>query len=144
MAIDELTIELFDCYAGPEFLPDDYEQLDQLIRYSVDHLSDETKQAKKILQDVTPDKSAKYLVPALADPNRRHATKELLQYYGPSTDTVKPLVGALADPYRRGVIEEILIGYGRACLEYIKQPRRDSPLYPLIIQLIESIRTQPK
>lgn len=113
MAVDDV-VRTFFSYEGLEFLPNDPGQLDSLVRYSVRKLRDEPEKSKRILEDVNPGVSARYLVGALSDTSRRDAAKEILLTYGPSYTTVNPLGGALANRDTRDFAKKIFIEYGAA------------------------------
>jgi len=144
MAVDEVVIQTFNYYEGPEFLPGNSEQLTQLVKYSISRLSDRTEQAERILRDAPIEQSARHLVWELDNPDQREFASGLLQDYGPSYDTVSPLIGALGNPDQREFARELLLGYGAEGLGYIKNPRPGSNLFEILTEIRDTIKAQDR
>ncbi len=98
MPVDEKVRRCFLEYESAKQLPTDCATLDALVRHAVGRLESEPEQAMRILQDVRPESSAKYLVGAINNPNAWASAQSLLIFYGESNATVKPLVAALSNP----------------------------------------------
>lgn len=114
MDIGNEVISIYNNYADENSLPNDFKVLDLLARKLIGRLHYETEKPIRILKDIHPNISSKYLVGSLRDIDTGKYSKEILKYYGPRRVTVGPLVGALREDIIRPIVIEILMDYG-AC-----------------------------
>ena len=61
MAVDDLVEETYTYYEDNSYFPDNTQQFDQLVRMAVTRLADNPEQSRKILRDVQPSDSVRYL-----------------------------------------------------------------------------------
>jgi len=116
---------------------------DRVIRIAVWNLSTHSpfsEDYQQFLFNVTPERSANYLVGSLADPERVDIATRILQGYSPSRETVNPLVGSLANPEVVDAATRILQGYGQKALQFIRPPIPGTKLYEPLKKVITQIK----
>ncbi|MBI2146380.1 hypothetical protein HYU22_03505 [Candidatus Woesearchaeota archaeon] len=114
MGIEAVTVDLFLQYTSPAQLPTDEQHLDNLVRMAVGVLGNPNwvEPAKRILRDVNPRVSGRYLVGALSDSLSHDAARDMLAHYGASRGTIGPLVNALINERAADTAVQLLTGYG--------------------------------